>query len=156
MYETLYATRHRVQERADLPVSLVHGDCWYANAILTEPDRVTFIDWDNAGAGAAVLDLGYLLLSSHYDPDRPTTVQPSALLIGAILEGYTRYRSVSAAECEALADVNRFPVALHGTSYLVEGEPDEESLVFRKLCARHAATEEIARLAREWLCRAGA
>jgi homoserine kinase type II len=155
IYRDLYATMLRVRDRADLPLSLVHGDCWYTNAILTTPDRVAFIDWDNAGAGAAVLDLGYLLLSSHYDLDRPATVSPNASLIGAILEGYSRHRRLSAAEREALPIAIRFPLAMHGAAQLLEGEPAEGDLVIRKLRARFAATEGIARLAEEWFCRGG-
>src|SRR5262249_22325478 len=49
-----------VQQRAPmLPVAVVHGDPWPGNAISTARDWVTLIDWENAGLGIPLLDLGY-------------------------------------------------------------------------------------------------
>jgi Ser/Thr protein kinase RdoA (MazF antagonist) len=154
LYTGFYETLEHVQGRTDLPLCIVHGDCWYTNAILREPARVVFIDWDNGGHGAAVLDLGYLLLTSHYDLSRPTSVQPDRAIIRSIVEGYTRYRSLTAAEREALLDAIRFPLAMRGAEYLLEAQGDRmEDVTIRKLQARYAATEAIARITGECLAR---
>jgi Ser/Thr protein kinase RdoA (MazF antagonist) len=154
LYARLYETLEQVQQRSDLPVSIVHGDCWYTNAIRVEPDRIVFIDWDNGGHGAAVLDLGYLLLTSHYDLSRPTSVRADDAIIRSIIEGYTRHRRVPTVEREALLDAIRFPLAMHGAERLLEAQSDAiEDLTVRKLQARYAATETIACSAEDCLAR---
>jgi Ser/Thr protein kinase RdoA (MazF antagonist) len=152
LYTGLCRTLAKVRARCDLPCCLVHGDCWYANAIHTAPGRVRFIDWDNGGCGAAILELGYLLLTSHYDPERPTTLRASRAVIGAILEGYCRCREVTPGERDVLLEAVRFPLAMDGAAYLAGSrEIDVEQFTLRKLQARYAATEAIARIAAGWL-----
>ena len=75
-------------------LGLTHGDCWYKNAIKTPHDRVVLIDWDRAGVGLPILDLGYLLLTSHYDLTQPFRVTADQEKIRAILRGYQAARLV--------------------------------------------------------------
>src|SRR5438046_1440218 len=49
----------------DHNLRVTHGDCWYKNAIKTADRGVVLIDWDCAGVGLPILDVGYLLLTSH-------------------------------------------------------------------------------------------
>ena len=39
------------------PRTLVHGDCWYGNVLAHGPAQLTWLDWEDAGAGPAALDL---------------------------------------------------------------------------------------------------
>ena len=55
----------------------MHGDPWPGNAIHTAQDQVTLIDWENAGLGLPLLDLGFCLLECHLDVGPPGN-QPSA------------------------------------------------------------------------------
>jgi Phosphotransferase enzyme family len=62
-----------VRQRAPaLPSSVVHGDPWPGNAIHTAHDQVTLIDWENAGLGLPLLDLGFLFarMPSGCGPDQ--------------------------------------------------------------------------------------
>jgi Ser/Thr protein kinase RdoA (MazF antagonist) len=127
--------------------SITHGDCWYANAVRSG-DAATLIDWDRAGTGAPVLDLGYLLLSAHFDLARPFEVVADPLLIAAILDGYQRARALTPSDMALLAHAVRFPSALQLAGYLDGNEtPDRDDPALHKQIARYAATAPIAALA---------
>ena len=76
-------------------LQLTHGDCWYKNAIKTPQDGVVLIDRDCAGVGLPILDLGYLLLTSHYDLAQPLSITADAEKIRAIMRGYQAARPIS-------------------------------------------------------------
>ena len=123
---TLLAVRE-----AALPMAVVHGDAWPANAIRSGAGEVTLIDWENAGLGVAVTDLGNCLLESHLDPGLPATqpsawlIQPSPARIAAVLTGYCRLRRLNAAERRLLLPGIRFATAfagaLHFEQALIDG-----------------------------------
>ena len=117
--------------QADLPMSVVHGDAWAENVIRTGPTQVTLIDWENAGPGLAVTDLGHSLLECHLDPglpaDQPAAwhIQPDPDRIAGLLTGYVRLRRLNSAERELLLPGIRFAAAfigaLHFEQALIDG-----------------------------------
>jgi Ser/Thr protein kinase RdoA (MazF antagonist) len=117
--------------RAALPVTMVHGGAWPENVIRTGPAQVTLIDWENAGPGLAVADLGHCLLECHLDPGLPTDqpaawqIRPERARIAALLTGYSRLRRLDSSEREFLLPGIRFATAvagaLHFEQALVDG-----------------------------------
>lgn len=112
--------QHRVDEMlsvlastpslSDLPTCLIHNDSHPGNAVRRADGEVVLIDWDGAGLGASVLDLGFLLITADtYTPDVPA-VGDSTARVNAIVDGYRRYRLLDAAERARLADAIRFRV----------------------------------------------
>jgi Ser/Thr protein kinase RdoA (MazF antagonist) len=53
---------------ADLPVSLIHGEI-LGNCIETPDGRIVVIDWDEAGVGTRVLDVGHPLIQVFVSED---------------------------------------------------------------------------------------
>ena len=103
-----------------LPVAVVHGDAWPGNAVLTPSGEDVLIDWENGGLGLPVVDLGYCLLECHLDLGSPRGspqawhISPDPGRIGALLDGYARWRRLDGAERSALADGIRFAAAYLG------------------------------------------
>ncbi|MEZ4680765.1 MAG: phosphotransferase [Caldilineaceae bacterium] len=60
----------QVGQWSAMPNTLLHGDPNHVNAVCTgiadrtAPNSLVLIDWDNAGLGPPILDLGYLLLTA--------------------------------------------------------------------------------------------
>ncbi len=50
---------------------IIHNNCHPGNAIRTADGKVVLIDWEGAGWGPAVLDVGFLLISC--DTEAPWT-----------------------------------------------------------------------------------
>jgi len=93
---------------------LIHGDCWLPNAVRTPDDQVVLIDWEGAGKGAAILDLGSLILRCQYDTfgGIPSTLTPER--IAAAIAGYVSRRLPTPSEMHLLPDAIRFPLAWVG------------------------------------------
>jgi Ser/Thr protein kinase RdoA (MazF antagonist) len=114
---TLLAIR---EAAPSLPVAVVHCDAWPGNAVVTPSGEAVLIDWEYGGAGLPVLDLGQCLLECHFDPDLPLGrpeawhIEPDPGRIGAVLDGYARWRRLDNAERAALAEAIRFGPAYAG------------------------------------------
>ena len=67
MYDLFRETVRAVQAAGSLPLGVVHGDAWAANAVQTSPAQVVLIDWETGGLGVPVLDLGNCLLECLLD-----------------------------------------------------------------------------------------
>jgi len=100
----------------------VHGDAWARNAVQVAPSGpVTLVDWEMAGLGLAVLDLGTCLiecqLAASLPDDKPGEwlITPDEAPISAVCEGYRRVRELSAAERDLLPEAVRFPAAVVGS-----------------------------------------
>ena len=131
---------------------ITHGDCWYKNAIKTADRGVVLIDWDCAGVGLPILDVGYLLLTSHYDLTQPLHVAADADKIRAILHGYQRARPITGPERALMESAVRYALALHLGNYLEQqAQVDSNDLTIRKMQARFAATARIAQIAVHYL-----
>lgn len=104
-------TAGRLHEFDKLPVRLVHGDLSYGN-ILRRSSKVMFlIDFDEAGQGTPILELGYIL--AHLVTFNPnlklqgprglrTRVSPASKWIDTFLNEYQKERPLSAQEKELL------------------------------------------------------
>jgi Ser/Thr protein kinase RdoA (MazF antagonist) len=152
-----------VQRQAQaLPVAMVHGDPWPGNAIHTAPDQVTLIDWENAGLGLPLLDLGYCLLECHLDVglpgDQPAAwhVRPDEDRIAAVAAGYSRWRRLQPAERDLLLEGIRFAAAYVGAIHLERAVIDgvrgtSMDVRLERLRNRLAVSDTVAALARRHL-----
>jgi Ser/Thr protein kinase RdoA (MazF antagonist) len=146
----LHASMLALQQYTPPELHTTHGDCWYMNAVRGPDGRVVLIDWDNAGIGLPLLDLGTLLLSSHFDPSQPLVLEPSAAKIEAIMRGYRQARPIDRRDLESLADAMRFLLAFQLGSYAADERRvahPEFPFVLRKLRARTNAALPIAEIA---------
>jgi Ser/Thr protein kinase RdoA (MazF antagonist) len=147
------ATLTAAQERSDLPHAAIHGDGYPANALQLEDGRIALIDWDCAGWGPAILDLGIALLDAHTVGGAGERIAVDPSIVAAMVEGYAQVRTVSPAERDYLLDALRFGVAFIGAlrfAWAVEqgwSEQIERSLL--RLQARYHAATEVAQVARE-------
>jgi Ser/Thr protein kinase RdoA (MazF antagonist) len=160
LLEQLRAALLVVRQRARaLPTAVVHGDPWPGNAIRTAPDQVTLIDWENAGLGIPLLDLGYCLLECHLDVGLPGGhpaawhIRPDESRIAAVAAGYSRWRRLQPAEQDLLLEGIRFAAAFAGAIHLeqafIGGEPGTQmDARLARLRNRLAVSEAVAELAR--------
>jgi Ser/Thr protein kinase RdoA (MazF antagonist) len=146
------ATLTAAQVRSDLPHAAIHGDGYPANALQLEDDGVALIDWDCAGWGPAILDLGTALLDAHPGGGAGERIVVDPSIVATMVEGYAQVRTVPPAERDYLLDALRFGVAFIGAlrfAWAAEqgwNEQIERSLV--RLQARYRAADEVAQVAR--------
>jgi Ser/Thr protein kinase RdoA (MazF antagonist) len=159
MHAAFGATAKAVQARAGLlPEALVHGDAWPGNGVQTGANEVTLIDWETAGRGLPVLDLGNCLAECHLDgdlpPDQPQAwlVQPDEERVAAVAAGYSAVREVAAAERDLLPEAVRFGAAFIGAIHFEAaltggaGGPSMDARLAR-LRNRLAVSDVVAELA---------
>lgn len=169
MHAAFLATAEAVRQNApDLPEALVHGDAWPGNAVQPRPGlpgsrqagggQVMLLDWETAGLGLPVLDLGNCLAECHLDsglpPDRPEAwlVRPDAHRIAAVASGYREVRELTGAERELLPEAVRFGAAFAGAIHCeaaLTGGASGPSMDARlgRLRNRLEISAEVARLA---------
>ena len=117
-YELLEHACARDDWGVHLPSVLLHNDCHPGNAVRTADGAVVLIDWEGAGLGPAIVDLGFLLVSvalplpPGWDRDPAphdwTPPPPALRRMEAALAGYLAERMPSPAELAGLADAMRF------------------------------------------------
>ncbi len=150
----LFTTMIALQQQAGPYLCITHGDCWYRNAIKTREGNIVLIDWDQSGIGLPQLDLGNVLLSSHFNFDQPLQIDVDASKIKAIVQGYQQQCPIRAQNREYLANTMRFLLAWQLGSYLADNRlclhPDFP-LVLHKLQARYHATGDIADIAVDYI-----
>lgn len=140
-----------------LPTTLIHGDAWAGNVVQQPSGDAVLIDWDPSGLGFGIIDLGRLLLYGHWELahslDAP--ILPSAWRVNAILEGYTRERTLSQLESDLLLDAIRFGIAAGAASHFLvaqqHGWQDQWLGRLRRRKHWYAVSEQIADLARTYL-----
>ena len=133
---------------------LTHGDCWHSNAIKADDGRLTLIDWDHAGIGLPLLDLGNLLLSAHFDLQRPLHLEADDAKIRAMMQGYQQECRISAHERASIANSMRFLLAFQLGSYVADDAlflHPEFPFVLQKLQARYTVTHDIADIAAKYI-----
>jgi Ser/Thr protein kinase RdoA (MazF antagonist) len=156
-------------QQAGLPMHLIHGDAWSANAVIDPEERASLtaaeailIDWDQGGQGPAMADLGRLLLECHLSTELPIEdalawhIAPDPRRIEAVVEGYAQHRIPSPAELDALLLATRFGVAFIGALHLdqaLHAASTDPAWVagmerrFARLQNRYNVSEEIVALA---------
>jgi aminoglycoside phosphotransferase (APT) family kinase protein len=63
-YNQLVAAVQQISRCEEAPVTLIHNDCNLGNIITLPDGRLALVDWEMAGRGPAVLDMGILLRNS--------------------------------------------------------------------------------------------
>jgi len=143
----------RAVVKADLPTTLIHGDCHPGNAILTPEGSVTLIDWECAGMGAAVLDLGGLLTDGQPDPAPGAAIVVDPVGVAAVMEGYRSQRALTQVEHVALPLACRFTVAFQGAVRFLwaceGGWSDRIDRSLARLQVRYDAAKQAAVLAQD-------
>jgi Ser/Thr protein kinase RdoA (MazF antagonist) len=86
-----------------LPRGLIHTDIGPHNSVVDARGVRTLVDWDDAGLGACVIDIGYTLVHAAVDIEsgEPRWLPERAR---AFLAGYSTHRTLTAAELAALPD----------------------------------------------------
>jgi len=144
-YDTLVAALHNIRPCEELPRVVIHNDCHTANAVRTAAEQVILIDWEGAGLGPAVLDVGFLLSSSDTESRWTPALPPDPARVAAVVDGYCQYHMLTPAELEYLPDAIRFRAIVYGAcsfaaSIARDGKEDEDLWWWR----RYNAAEEIA------------
>jgi thiamine kinase-like enzyme len=155
VYTFSLETLSRIEQWADVPMAVTHTDCWANNAIRTPGGQMVLIDWDGAGLGPAILDVGYLLVACHaFLPEWPQII-PSRERIAAVLNGYTQQRAITSAERVVLVDSIRFAEAFRAAQWMPEGMKGNwrENARFLKFLNRYPVADEIAQIAAQFLAR---
>ncbi|GCE15752.1 phosphotransferase enzyme family protein [Tengunoibacter tsumagoiensis] len=135
-----------------LPETIVHGDCWPGNAIRT-PGGMALIDWDGAGIGPALLDVGYLLLTSHLGKPQLPTMQADKDAIAAVVHGYCQQRKPQATELNLLEDAIRYTLALRvGLEKRLTSLSEKwtEDVWLQKMLARYHVSANITAIAQDY------
>lgn len=83
------------------PQVLIHTDILFENSVRTPSGAVTLIDWDGAGIGPAIQDIGYSLVQQAVSLTGELLPLDNAL---AFIRGYTAERQLSSPEWDQLPD----------------------------------------------------
>jgi Ser/Thr protein kinase RdoA (MazF antagonist) len=145
--------------RGELAPALIHGDCWPGNAVRARGGRAVLVDWENAGAGPAVVDLAALLVSSQPAPCWGPPFRADEVRLAAVLEGYGRHRTLGPGDLAHLPQVVRFEAAYYAARDFAHaprppGRPDAGWPRLPRLRASAAAADALAAAARAVVDRA--
>ena len=93
---------------AHLPQRLIHTDIGLHNSIQLESKDMVLIDWDDAGIGARILDLGFPLIctfikNNNFDEENAT----------AFYEAYAAKVQLTQAEIDVLFDAGLFYILMY-------------------------------------------
>lgn len=144
-HDLLEVACHALDYCEDLLPVLIHNDCHPGNSLRTADGRVVLIDWEGAGLGPAVIDVGFLLVSCEIEAFRLNRLPPDPARVHAIVDGYCRHSSLTAAALNRFADAIRFRAIIAAASgfrrMIVERLTDDPSAW---AWARYDAADEIA------------
>ncbi len=148
-YETLLAALHAIDFCEDVPRVVIHNDCHPANTVCTPTGEIVLIDWEGAGMGSAILDVGFLLISCDKPSLWTPKLEPDPRRIAAIIDGYCQHHLLTLPELNKLPDAIRFRSIVYGACSFAEsisryGEEDESDWWWK----RYIAAEEVAERAR--------
>ena len=107
-FDALWHACETIDYCEDLPTVFLHGDAHYNNTILTPSGEVVYVDYDSAGPGPAVIDLGFLLVNADGGPIVSSPKPSDPARVEATLRGYCRHRLPSEAELTRLVHAIRF------------------------------------------------
>jgi Ser/Thr protein kinase RdoA (MazF antagonist) len=131
-FEELEAACRRVDRLSAvaLPPVLLHNDCHPWNCVRTAERPVVLIDWDGAGVGPAVIDVGFVLLSADTGGIVGPVIPPAPQRMAALIDGYRDHHTLSEAELAHLPEAIGFRtlVAACGdfTRAVTDGRAEDE------------------------------
>jgi Ser/Thr protein kinase RdoA (MazF antagonist) len=132
---------------------IIHNDCHPGNAIRTADGKVVLIDWEDAGWGPAVLDVGFLLISCDTESPWAPRLEADPACVVAVVDGYCRHHLPTRAELDRLVDAMRFQTTVYGAISFAESVTRPGEIDHEWWCARYHASDELAARARmqfEW------
>jgi len=113
-YDWLLAAIAALDRCEGLPAAVIHNDCHPGNAVLTPEGEVVLIDWEGAGFGPAIIDLGFLLSSCDISVPWTPPLPPDPARLRAIIAGYRQHRQLNTAELARLPDAIHFRALVFG------------------------------------------
>jgi Ser/Thr protein kinase RdoA (MazF antagonist) len=157
-YEELLQAIAQFDRLEDLPLACIHNDCHPANSICTADGQMQLIDWEGAGVGPAVIDVGFLLASSDnalpWTPLAPSDIYPlHEERIAAIVEGYCCYHALTPIELERLPDAIRFRCLVYGACHFASAIAGHQQEDPQWWWLRYTAAKEITMLAKVYFLR---
>jgi Ser/Thr protein kinase RdoA (MazF antagonist) len=151
-YEQLTLAVQQANHCDTEPQTLIHNDCNLGNVVVMPDQTLALVDWDVAGLGPAVLDIG-ILLRNCFDKQQ-LGIQPELIL--AVVDGYCQYRRLTPLELARLPDAIAFMTLVLLAAFFptrCTGELSDTALVYgapyAAWQAQYAATPTIAALASE-------
>lgn len=148
-YDTILSALHGVHDCEDLPRVVIHNDCHPGNSVRTPVGRVVPIDWEGAGFGPAVIDVGFLLVSCDTPSPWTPPLPPDPERVRAVVAGYCRRHLLAPAELDRLPDAMRFRSLVFGACSFAgtvrQGRREEEGTWWWR---RYQAVDELAARAR--------
>jgi len=150
-YDDFMSSLNQLDALENTPKTIIHTDPCTENAVISKTGEAIFIDWDDAGIGHTLIDLGYLLCTSESDQEFTPNLRPTPDRIKVIIDGYRQYRSLTTIEQETLVHGIRFSATLYGANHLVkfiEGSVNE--LEWKWWWARCKAATETSNMALQY------
>ncbi|MBA2395237.1 MAG: phosphotransferase [Ktedonobacteraceae bacterium] len=152
-YTILLESLQAIDVHENLPNMIIHNDCHLGNSVLTQSGQVILLDWEGAGIGSAVLDVGFLLVCCDammpWMPSIPIrTFQVESDRLNAVIDGYCQHHRLNATELDRLSDAIRFRSIVFGAcrfASVITGRLEDKSLWWE---TRYEASEKIAEIAR--------
>ena len=120
---------------SQFPQTLIHTDIAPANSVETKEEKIFLTDWDDAGIGPTVLDLGYPLLGQFTTEDREIRQD----LAEAFYTAYFAKRQISQDEKAALFDASLFFALM----YVIHGEAGKRWQRIKWATANRKAIEQL-------------
>jgi Ser/Thr protein kinase RdoA (MazF antagonist) len=149
-YHMLVAAVQSIDRCENLPSMIIHNDYHPGNIIQMQDRQLIPIDWEGAGLGPAVIDVGFLLASCISESPWTPPLPPDDQRVIAIVDGYCQHHLLSSAELDRLADAIRFRALVYGAVRFADeisvGRSEKTSQWWM---ARYNAAEVIADRARE-------
>lgn len=108
----------------DLPGGVIHGDFYFDNALFFQSEMVAMLDFEQAGIGRFILDLGIAISGSAVNDNK---IENDYLK--SYLEGYESIRPLTKMEKKLLPDailVGLFSISLWRIKRFTEGSIDSE------------------------------
>jgi Ser/Thr protein kinase RdoA (MazF antagonist) len=128
-YNQLVAAVQHTSRCEDAPITLIHNDCNLGNVVALPNGGFGLVDWEMAGRGPAVLDVGILLRNCF--SKQSLSIDHAA--IRAVVNGYCQYRQLSTTEQARLPDAIQFMTLVLLAAYFPErmiGAVQEDELLY--------------------------
>lgn len=126
------------------PVGIIHGDLYYDNSLFKDEKIVCLIDFEQAGRGRFILDLGIAISGTCLNEKKDNV---SMDLMAAFLEGYQEGRKLLTIEKEYLKSailVGFFSIGLWRIKRFYEGNLDpDKKYNYRELLDRARKLNEL-------------